>query len=194
MPSKDNTNAPTLAWHERLRIYSRDDAFAREIISAWEHASTLRLALAQEIKAFVDRASEERGARRREIVARHKVINGPRSSVDTSCRILILRDEIGRLELVWREIWYPDWDGRGTKPEPRYNAVPCKSAAGTHLAHVKKGAHPDEKELLVEHEREARRYRDLWSKTSKVSIALRHLGEAKLRRLELADAADGDDT
>lgn len=193
MPSRKKKNAPTLGWQDRLRIYSRDDFFASEIISAWEHVSTLRLALSLEIDAFVKRASEERGARRQEIVARHKAINGPRSTVETSRRILMLRDDISRLELVWREVWYRDWDGRGPKPKANYNTIPGNSESGTHLAKVKKGAHPDEIELLVEHEHEARRYRDLWSKTSKVAIALRYLGEAKLRQLEVADSIDEDD-
>ncbi|WP_454259813.1 hypothetical protein [Pseudoxanthomonas mexicana] len=193
MADETKPSEPNLAWQERLRIYSRDDAFAKEIMAAWKHVEALRIALAQEISAFIDRAMSERRTTRQEIVRRHQAINGRRSKVETSHRILMLREEFGRLELVWREIWRPKWDGRGTAPDPRYNYVPCNSKAGTHMAQVKKGAHVDEIELLVEHEREARRYRHLWSKTSKVAIALRHLGEAKLRLLEFAEPIDDED-
>lgn len=195
MATTVHPNTFRLSWSDRLRPYSGSILFAKAILDAYEAITATRLALAYQAGVFVKRAQDERGVLRKEIVTRHQRIHGSNAKVETSYNVLLLPDRLDAFELVWRELWYPRWDGRGPKPKPRYNAIPCKATSGTDLRRVLKGAHPDEVELLTSHEFEARRFRGIWARTTKVSLALAALGKATLKMLEHVDderSGDGD--
>ncbi len=192
MATTDYPNTFKLSWSARLRLYSESILFAKAILDAFDGITATRLAIAYEAGLFVQRAQDERKAQRQEIVARHQRIHGSNAKVETSYNVLMLPDRLDAFELIWREIWYQRWDGHGPKPKPRYNAIPCKAASGTDMRRVLKGAHPDEVELLTSHELEARRFRNLWAKTTKVSLALAALGKVALKMLEHVDEESGD--
>ena len=193
MATTDHPNTFRLSWSDRLRPYSGSILFAKAILDAFEAITATRLALVYEAGVFVKRAQDERGVLRKEIVTRHQRVHGSNAKVETSYNVLLLPDRLGAFELVWRQLWYERWNGRGPKPKPKYNAIPCKAASGTDMRRVLKGAHPDEVELLMSHELEARRFRNLWAKTTKVSLALTALGKATLAMLEHVDETGSDD-
>lgn len=179
-------NHQNLDWNERLRTYGRDDWVARAILDARKSYTDIQLAIAAEAEAFVERARKERSIERQAIVHRHQAIHGHRSKVETSRRILIIRNRIEGLELVWCVVRYIGWDGQSPKPDPRYFAIRLGKGGGTDLRQVTKGAHPDEIALLTSHELEARRLRAMWKRATRFGIALRTLGLAKLKALEFA--------
>ncbi len=115
MPSETNPIVPALAWHEWLRIDHAEEPLADAIYASHKSFSSICLSIEQRALDLRDRAKAERSATRKEIVRRHRAINGPNSKVKTSKRILYVRGRLEGLELTWKEVVYQKVWSHGSK-------------------------------------------------------------------------------
>lgn len=187
----ENIPAQTgISWNERLWYAYAGEPLAHAICGAYSKFQLIELAIEQRALDLQSRAKAERSSARKEIVRRHQAINGSRATVETSRRILYVRARLPSLELTWKEVVYPEAKTRGAASRRWLKDVGSTRKSGVDLRHVVSGAHPDEVDLLVRHEMEAREIRRLWRQAKKSQVQLATLGR---RVLKLLDEATGTD-
>lgn len=136
-------------------------AVERTVLGLWCALEDQAIVLEQWAIEFKARAESERSALRQAIVRRHQAIHGPRATIKTSDRVIVLQKDGGSLRLAWSQIWFSRRGWRKEDRKPRFRSIPtCKE--GTRLDLVLKGAHEDEIELLRVHEMEIRKIKAAW--------------------------------
>lgn len=114
----------------------------------------LESAIEDEALAFIAKCREERKCGR----ADARATGEGHATVKTCPFILTYRFHTGSLHLNWSEVIYK----KGKKDKPMYRGLPTKNNK-THMAKIIAKAHPAEVAMLLEHEMEARKLRDLWT-------------------------------
>lgn len=104
------------------------------------------------VHEFAERAKQERTERRAQIAREN-----PGVTRTFSPNVITYRFHHGSVELGWAELWYKPGD-----PQVRFRRIPLKKGVA-HVAAVVRRAHPDEVDLLRQHEERARQYRQLWT-------------------------------
>ena len=188
----DETGPDKRYWKDRLREDHPGDRLAMAILEALRSYDAITLAVIQRAVDLRDRAKAERSAKRKAIVRRHKAINGAHAKVETSKRILYVRERLEGLELTWKAVIYPKVYDPRFKPKGWLRDVGAMRKSGVHLRHVTKGAHPDEVVLLKRHEMQAREIRHLWKQAKVVEGRLEDLGKQVLKQLDQEAVADSD--
>lgn len=131
------------------------------------------------VHAFANRVREERKVRRAQIKQ-----SQPGGERKFSSNVLLYRFHNGTVELVWTEIWYKPDD-----PTVRYRRIP-QSKGIAKISDVIRGAHPDEVDLLREHEDQARRFRKLWIHYQQIRKELGRFSRSARKVLQVADAPE----
>lgn len=123
----------------------------------------IHIALEQMTRDFLERAKDERKARRTRILNENR--NGPK--VRFSSNILVRHSTPTSVHLRWTGVWYPPLTSPTQKAQPRYNNIPSPRG-NPDMRNVLKGAHPDEVDLLMEHEHHARALREAWKRLNTI--------------------------
>lgn len=192
MDIDDETRPDERYWKDRLREDHPGERLSEAILEALRLYDHILLAIVQRAVNLMTRARRERSVARREITRRHKAINGAHAKVETSKRILYVRERLEGLELIWKAVIYPKVYDPRFKPKGWLRDVGAMRKSGVDLRHVAKGAHPDEVALLTRHEMEAREIRGLWKQTKKAEGRLKELGKRVLKLLDEEAAANSD--
>lgn len=93
---------------------------------------------------------------------RHEIARRHGKGQHYSQAVLLYRVHRANIDLSWSRIWYL----RGSNI-PRYKRIPCSKGA-VHLARLRSKAHPDEVDLILRHEAQARAYRELNARIKKI--------------------------
>lgn len=166
-------------WYTRLRALADDFQIAGAIADEWDANIRLKEAIIATVDCTLERMQTERSEERNNILRRHQAVHGTHRKVTTSRTVLTSRVRGAKsLELLWINIFYPRAHARGAKPPPRYRALRLGKTGRVDLRRIAKGAHPDEVELLTQHEMEARYFRRLWKRATRVTVALDRFGKA----------------
>lgn len=123
-------------------------------------ATNAHIALYQATKDFVRIAREEREAKRAEILRAY----GRKDEIKFSNKIIYMGDSETGVILRWVEVWHPKGaplkDG---KPDVRYNNVRADKGTVSRMT-LKRGAHPDEVDLLYEHNDQVKAFKEAWNR------------------------------
>lgn len=166
-------------WYTRLRALADDFPIAGAIADEWDANIGVKKAIIATVKDALLRMQAERSEERDVIVRRHQASHGTHRKVATSRNVLTARVRGSKsLELLWTNIFYQRVAPRDTNPPPLFRSIRMGKTGRVDLRLVAKGAHHDEIELLTQHEMEARYFRRLWKRATRVTVALDRFGKA----------------
>lgn len=133
------------------------------------------------VTAFIDRCIRERKERRTAILAANPGAGGKR--VKFSYNVLSYYHQKGSFVLCWAQLVYLKNAGAGGKVTRR---IACAKGV-THLKRVTSGAHPDEVDLLISHEHQARVLRKMWTDYLVARRATKELAETCSKAAQMRD-------
>lgn len=161
---------------DHFQAGSPEEAYLKLLTTLQTNLAAFEVSFDSVVHAFANRARAERKARRAEIKREQ-----PGDKIKFSSNVLLYRFHNGTVELVWNELWYKPSD-----PTVRYRRIPLTKGAAK-IAEVIRRAHPDEVDLLREHEDEARRFRKLWMQYQQIRKALVRFNRESMRLLSAAE-------
>ncbi len=163
---------------DRLWMIQDKSLEEEALVECFKAVEKLIDAIQSEAISFNAFAQEMRTQERRGIVERHQRSQGLASRIATSKRVLFLRFENGRPRFTWHVVWYSE---RG--PKPRFTSLKSNKS-GTALRDVLEGAHPDEIDLLMQHEMTVRDFNARWSHIATIRRAVRMFALATIHARE----------